>query len=504
MKKYSSLILFLLLLAVISITCKKDVFVTGIKLNKNSLTLVVWESEKLIPTVFPEKATNKSVLFSSSDPSIATVASNGLVVALAVGVTTITVTTVDGEFSETCVATVSSNQIPVSSLTLNKSMLVLDIHQTEKLIATVLPEYATNKTVYFSSLNPTVVSVSPEGLVSALSKGITTITATTVDGNISTTCLVYSGEIPVANVTLNKRMLHLNINEKETLFATVLPENATNKEISWSSNNTAVATVINGLVTPTGYGTAVITVTTLDGNKTATCNLRVYPSSDIPEPEMIFVAGGTFAMGCTNEQDGDCENNEKPVHQVTLSSFLISKYVVTQDLWTTVMGENPSYFRGNTRPVEMVSWEDVQVFISKLNIATGRRYRLPTEAEWEFAARGGNESEGYKFSGDNIVNLVAWFFNNSSYTSQPVGLKAANELGLYDMSGNISEWCSDWFGSYSAEAQFNPQGPATGVSKILRGGGWISIYELCRVSSRDLRTPDERSSSFGFRLVLEP
>ena len=509
MKKCSSLILLVLLLAAVAITCKKDVPVTGITLDKNSLTLPVWQSEMLFPTVFPEQATNKSVTFTSNDPEIATVATNGRVVALSVGVAIITATTVDGNFSETCKVNVTSNQIPVTGVTLNKTMLVLDVNQTEKLIANVQPQYASNQNVTFTSANPSVATVTSDGLVSALSKGVTIITVTTVEGTFSATCSVYSGEIPVANVSLNKKMLNLSINETETLTATILPENATNKAVSWLSSNTDVATVTNGFVAPTGYGTAVISVSTLDGNKVANCNLKVYPTSDINEPEMVFVEGGTFTMGCTdNPEDStmhyDCRANENPAHQVILSSFQISKFPVTQKLWNTVMGENPSFFKGDNRPVESVSWEDIQVFISKLNIATGKQYRLPTEAEWEFAARGGNNSDGYKYSGSDNLNSVAWYFNNSYYNTWQVGTKQPNELGIFDMSGNVCEWCSDWFGDYSGEAQADPHGPDTGTQRILRGGGWYSTALFCRISSRDRGLPDERSSYNGFRLVLAP
>ena len=155
-------------------------------------------------------------------------------------------------------------------------------------------------------------------------------------------------------------------------------------------------------------------------------------------------------MSGTSEQGSEAESDEKPTHNVTLSSYYICKYEVTQALWRAVMGSNPSYFKGDNLPVESVSWNDCQTFINRLNSYTGRNFRLPTEAEWEFAARGGNYSRHYKYSGSNYIGDVAWYGDNSGNRTHPVGTKQANELGLYDMSGNVWEWCSDWYGSYSS------------------------------------------------------
>ena len=167
--------------------------------------------------------------------------------------------------------------------------------------------------------------------------------------------------------------------------------------------------------------------------------------------EMVKVEGGTFDMGATKEQEEPWDS-EKPVHKVTLSSFSIAKTEVTQELWQAVMGNNPSYFKGSNLPVEVVSWNDCQEFIRKLNAMTGYNFRLPTEAEWEFAARGGNKSQHYQYSGSNDVGSVAWYGDNSGGKTHPVATKAPNELGIYDMSGNVWEWCEDWYGSYSSNA----------------------------------------------------
>lgn len=221
--------------------------------------------------------------------------------------------------------------------------------------------------------------------------------------------------------------------------------------------------------------------------------------------EMVYMQGGTFQMGATAEQGSDAYDDEKPVHSVTLSDFHIGKYEVTQGLWKEVMGENPSYNKaGDNYPVEMVSWEDCQRFIERLNSRTGLNFRLPTEAEWEYAARGGQKSRGYKYSGSTYdLGSVAWYEGNSGNRTHPVGQKQANELGLYDMSGNVYEWCYDWYGRYSSSSQRNPSGPASGASRVLRGGSYSYNARYCRVSNRYNFGPGYRYDS-GLRLVLAP
>ena len=224
-------------------------------------------------------------------------------------------------------------------------------------------------------------------------------------------------------------------------------------------------------------------------------------TKDFGNIEMVFVEGGTFTMGATAEQESDAYDFESPTHSVTLSSYYIGKYEVTQAQWRAVMGSNPSCFTGDNLPVEQVSWNDIQEFITKLNQQTGKTFRLPTEAEWEYAARGGNKSKGYKYSGSNTIGDVAWYGNNSSNTTHPVGQKAPNELGIYDMSGNVWEWCQDWYGSYSADSQTNPTGPSRGSTRVLRGGSWGSNARNCRVSIRNILNPDYGYDNNGFRLV---
>ena len=220
--------------------------------------------------------------------------------------------------------------------------------------------------------------------------------------------------------------------------------------------------------------------------------------------EMVYVEGGSFDMGATSEQGSDAWDSEYPVHSVTLSGYYIGKCEVTQELWEAVMGSNPSYFKGAQNPVEQVSWNGCQEFISRLNSLTGRTFRLPTEAEWEYAARGGNQSLHYKYSGSDNIGNVAWCNGNSGSSTHAVGTKSPNELGIYDMSGNVWEWCSDWYGGYSAGAQTNPQGPSSGSYRVLRGGSWNGSARSCRVSYRGSTDPGNSNSLYGLRLVLVP
>ena len=221
---------------------------------------------------------------------------------------------------------------------------------------------------------------------------------------------------------------------------------------------------------------------------------------------MIKVEGGTFLMGSYGSES---DSDERPIHSVTLDDYYIGKTEVTQELWEAVMGTNPSSFSGSNKPVECVSWDDCQEFIAILNVLTGLEFRLPTEAEWEYAARGGNKSQGYKYAGSNTIGNVAWYRDNAydvgksspDYGTHQVGTKAPNELGLYDMSGNVWEWCSDWYGEYSSSSQINPTGPTSGSNRVFRGGCWNYSAHSCRVAYRFNHTPGHRSNHLGFRLA---
>jgi formylglycine-generating enzyme required for sulfatase activity len=222
---------------------------------------------------------------------------------------------------------------------------------------------------------------------------------------------------------------------------------------------------------------------------------------------MVAVKGGTFMMGATEEQGGDCYDDEKPARLVTLSDYHIGKFPVTQRLWKRIMAgtplADPSRFKGDDLPVETVCWKDiVGEFLRRLNSITGKAYRLPTEAEWEYAARGGQKSKGYKYAGGNDIDGIAWYGGNSGRKTRIVGTKAPNELGIYDMSGNVWEWVNDRYGKYGADSQANPRGALSGTYRVNRGGSWSSAAGNNRVSSRRNDFPDAGNDLVGFRLAL--
>ena len=255
---------------------------------------------------------------------------------------------------------------------------------------------------------------------------------------------------------------------------------------------------LSGVLT-TNTSSSVASGTSLTGNTIT------IPVKDGISIDMVRVEAGTFTMGSTLKKNYKYDYG-KPPHSVTLTNdYYIGKYEVTQALWKAVMGNNPSSFKGDNLPVEEVSWDDCQEFISKLNSITDKKFRLPTEAEWEYAARGGNKSRGYKYSGSNDPSKVAWYWKrNSDRKTHAVGTKKPNELGIYDMSGNVSEWCQDIYGSYSSSSQTNPTGATSGSYRVIRGGSSCAYSTdwWNRLASRLDRSPDYRDNGLGLRLVL--
>jgi formylglycine-generating enzyme required for sulfatase activity len=272
--------------------------------------------------------------------------------------------------------------------------------------------------------------------------------------------------------------------------------------VNWESSDTNVATVDNGKVTGKTVGSTMIKVITEDGRKTAQCIVTVI--QPIEPEEMIWVEGGTFMMG-TNENYYQYEDYDQPRHEVTLSGFYISKYMVTQKEWKAAIGRGGStdYSIGDNYPAWHIDWNSVQEYISRLNAHTGKNYRLPTEAEWEYAARGGNKSKGYKYSGSDYIDMVAWYDGNYNPSAplHPVGTKNPNELGIYDMSGNMWEICSDYWSRYTGEPQTNPTGPNTNINgtRVIRGAAFYNDAFQCRVTYRISVNPDH--PCYGFRLV---
>jgi formylglycine-generating enzyme required for sulfatase activity len=315
-------------------------------------------------------------------------------------------------------------------------------------------------------------------LAAVTTTAITTFTATSavMGGNITS-----GGNTPVT--------------EHGIVFSTTSNPTTANTKVPMGSGTGSFSRTVNGLALNTTYyvkAYAINAIGTAYGDPEVS-----FKTPDNPYGiEMITVQGGTFQMGSyTGESD------EVPVHSVTLSAFQIGKTEVTQAQWEAVMGSYPSYFSGANLPVEKVSWNDIQTFLTKLNQQTGGNYRLPTEAEWEYAARGGKNSKGYEYSGSNTIGDVAWYDDNSGSTTHTAATKTANELGLFDMTGNVSEWCDDWYGSYSSAAQTNPTGPSTGYDFVIRGGGWDYNASGCRVAFRDGRNPGSRNPNLGFRLA---
>jgi uncharacterized protein YjdB len=494
--------------------------VTGITLSASSLSLAVGRDSALTFTISPSDATNKNVTWSSTAPNVASVA-NGVVTAVSVGNATIIVSTADGGKTDTCAVTVVAQEVSVTGITLSATSLSLAVGKDSALTFTISPSNATNKNVTWSSTAPNVASVA-NGVVTAVSVGNATIIVSTADGNKTDTCVVnvVAQRVAVTGITLSASSLSLAVGRDSALTFTISPSDATNKNVTWSSTAPNVASVANGLVTAVSAGNATIIVSTADGGKTAGCAVSVSDPNKIvvvseygvDTIKLVNVEGGTFTMGCNGSRDGDdaveCYEDEKPAHSVRLSSFKIGQFEVTQKLWRVVMGSLPSgttssYGQGGNYPAYNVNGNDVQNFLTTLNQLTGKHFRLPTEAEWEYAARGGNQSRGYKYSGSNTIDDVAWYNSNSGNKTHIVGTKSPNELGIYDMSGNLWEWCSDWSGSYTSDAQVNPQGAVSNFFRVFRGGNWQREAEYCRAARRSGPPPEYRDYAVGFRVVLQ-
>ena len=462
---------------------------TSLVLEPSSVTLEQTQQVTLTATVTPSMPAGAVINWNSTNPAVATV-SNGTVTAVGVG--TCYITAEYSGVSAACRVTVVEARVRIT----------LDTHE-----ARLLPNHMLTLTPSMSpwSTDLSVTSTSPSVAVARLvngtvqvvgmSEGTSSIIVGSVDGTaIADTCVVtvYTerGDVNCDG--------YVDPADISALINYLLNGTAVNTRNADTNNNGNVgpddiSMLINYLLG---------SVPTLNGE-----NFTVNGVSFT----MIPVEGGTFTMGATEEQGSDAYDWEYPVHQVTLSDYSIGQTEVTQELWVAVMGNNPSYHNDNLqRPVEKVSWNDCQEFIAELNRLTGKHFRLPSEAEWEFAARGGNLSQHYKYSGSNDIGEVAWYYDNSyavgssnpDYGTHPVGKKKANELGLYDMSGNVWEWCQDWYGDYSSAAQTNPTGPETGSDRVLRGGSWSSFAGSCRVSYRFNDSPSFRDYSYGLRLAL--
>ena len=551
MKRFIYTITIFVVLTITFASCKKDVEtieIIKILLNKRELRILAAEEETLTATILPTRASNRNLNWQSDNTDVATVNDNGKVTAIAEGTAVITVAAQDGSgVTEKCTVTVLFNNnipaittLPVENITNSSATLGGNITFAGN------PAYTERGICYSTSRNPTtssnkiVIPGSGTGNftteVTGLSQDITYYVRAYSINSIAT---VYGAEIsfttsgnlpaittlPIENITNNSAKLGGSITfagnpaytERGVCYSTSpTPTTGSNKIMIPGSGTGSFTTEATGLSENITYYVRAYAIN-LEG--TAYGNELRFKINSLGI-QMVAVQGGSFTMGCTGEQGGECWDYEYPAHQVTLSSYQISKHQITQKQWQEVMGNNPSYFSGcDNCPVEQVSWNDIvgtsgnytelngiryyeNGFIYKLNQLTGMKYRLPTEAEWEFAARGGNQSNYYKYSGSNNIDEVAWYASNSNNRTHDVGTKMANELGIYDMSGNVYEWCSDWSGYYGSSSQTNPTGPTTGSYRVLRGGSWGYGAFDCRVSHRGSNPPDSRSRDFGFRVAV--
>jgi len=521
------------------------------------LSLAAGTSEKLTATVLPPDATNKEVTWTSNKPSIATVWEDGTVRGVAAGEATITAKA--GDISVTCTVTVTA-ATEVTGVSLNKTTLSLNIGQSEQLSATVTPNDATDKSVTWST-SDTNIAIVNQGLVTGVAAGTATITAKAGSKTATCSVTVVSSSV-VTGVTLSVNTLNLAVGANGQLTATVQPSNAANKSVTWTTSDSSIATVTqDGLVKGVAAGTATITVTsTADSNKTATCEVTVTAVA-ISLIDMVKINGGTFTMGSPsvppNDEDGRYDD-EGPQHQVTLSAFYMGKYTVTQGQWLEVMGTNVQqqsgihtpapYFPGDgpNYPMYYVNWYEALVFCNKLSMEEGLSpaysisgstnpsdwgtvpsysyrdtsnqskwntvtvvngstgYRLPTEAQWEYACRAGTTTPFN--TGDTIYTITTEKANyDDGYADalKVVDSYQPNAWGLYQMHGNVDEWCWDWYGPYTSAAQTNPTGPSSSsdMVRVIRGGDFNNFVRMARSARRDAMLPRNGDPQMGFRVV---
>lgn len=462
---------------------------TNISLNNDSIEVLKGDQVTIRATLAPTNAMPNTVTWSSSDESVAKV-ENGVVTALKAGQCDITATCQDKR--AVCHVTVVEQFIYIS----------LDQHE-----ASVLPNHIIMLTptvspvstdLVVTSSNPAVAAARMAGnriQVVGVSEGEATIVVNSADGYAfadSCQVRVYTergdvngdGFVDIADVSaLIDYLLGGDASEVNEVNA----DTDANGDVGIAD----VSMLIDYLL-----GSTELPPKEEDGMVEYAVNGVTF--------KMVKVEGGTFTMGATEEEDADYQVFKgSPKHQVTLSKYWIGQTEVTQELWAAVMGSNPSTDQSNLQyPVNSISWEDCATFISQLNQLTGKQFRLPTEAEWEYAAKGGAKSMGYVYSGSDNLDEVAWFSTNSESRLHQVGTKKANELGLYDMCGNIDEWCNDWYSLYTADPVENPTGPETGMSRIHRGGRWNASAMYCRLTRRDGFAPGVTRNYLGLRLAL--
>ena len=464
---------------------------TQITLSQEFAKMEVGSQLTLTATVLPEDATDKAVTWSTTNSAVATVDSQGNIMAIGPGECFITATCRDKQAM--CHVIVVEHFINIQ---LDQHELLLLPNHIELLTPTVTP-VSTDLAV--TSTNPSVAAArlaNGKIQVVGIAEGTTTIRVNSTDGYAEPdSCVV---KVYTLRGDVNGDGF-VNISDATLLISYLVAPSETIHQVNADTNNDGQINISDA----TRLISYLLTGEELEpkpDNEFETETITVNGVSF----DMVSVEGGTFMMGATPEQGDEALDKEKPVHRVTVSSFAMSQTEVTQELWLAVMGSNPSHFTGDPkRPVELVSWNDCQTFIAQLNQLTGKRFRLPTEAEWEYAARGGNRYKVTRYAGSNNIDEVAWYDANSGNTTHPVATKAPNELGLYDMTGNVWEWCQDWYALYSADDQTDPTGPETGNNRVLRGGCWNGGTNYDRISFRDNFRPSGSNSSGGLRLVLD-
>jgi len=523
--KFSFFIYIITTCSILFSTCEKEKItnVTKVTLNHNELTLIRSNTAIFYAKIYPRSADNQTVTWTSSNPDVAAICNDGLVTAISKGKTIITVTTNDCNKQATCNITV----IDLPIITTSDASNVTDTNAIlgGNITYSGVPEYTERGVCYSTLQYPTIEDNKIE--ISGIGAGIFSTELTNLIPSttyyvrayaINADGTAYGNEesfstfgIPILTTNFACDILALSATLGGKITNTGTPP-YTERGVCYSTTQSPTTTN-NKKVATTGTGTGNFSVEVTSLTFSTTYYVRAYAINTegiaygneinfttVSAFEMVFVQGGTFTMGSF----GDIvEPNEKPAHKVTLSSFNIGKYEVTEGEWKTIMGSNPSKVpKGNNYPVEGVSWHDVQEFVSKLNVRTGKNYRLPTEAEWEYAAKGGEQTIIYEYSGGSNINDLAWYIGNSSNGKRTVGTQAPNQLGIYDMSGNVYEWCEDWYGTYSGEEQSNPTGPSFGSNRVMRGGSWNSNASGCRNAARFSKNPNERNLDIGFRLVF--
>ena len=486
------------------------VYPDSVTLDMTSATLEVSTQLLLTAAVYPSNVSDPTLTWSSSDEAVATVSGtreSGTVTAVATGECDIIV---DCQGKQaTC--HIQVEEVLVDSVTLSRASAFMEVSKRLMLTAKVYPSNVTNPAFSWSTTDASVATVRGSGKnASVTAVGLGQCDIIVDCQGKQATCHVEVIKEPLSSLALNHEYVTLNEKETVTLMPILDPATIDLNTVSWSSSDEGVATVDGGEVKAHSPGTSVITATCQ--GKQATCVIAVLYNINVNGVAltMVPIQSGTFLMGAPLTQAGSMVN-EKPQHEVTLSAYMIGQTEVTQELWKAVMGYVPGRFKGFPQhPVENISWEDCVVFIDQLNKITGLNFHLPTEAQWEFAARGGNQSKNYLYSGSDTIDVVAWTAINSAslgeddpdYGTHDVATKRPNELNLFDMTGNVNEWCQDWWTSYTSEAQTDPTGDPTGIYKVYRGGGWKNYATHSTVSYRYPQTPSFKNDMMGLRLAL--